>query len=265
MKILLVGDVHGNHAWLDSVYVYASEKEANIIVQLGDLGWGWPQKNQKYPPKLVLERHINACVAKTKIPFWFLAGNHDNWNRLPPDCESFEPVLLHPLDDRASALGFELGEDHDLGITYIPRGAVWQWGSCKFGALGGALSIDKAYRLQYYPYTYWERELPPPCAVENLLEAGPLDVLLCHDAPLGPDIFSHHRDDYYKFPESYKVRSQLRDIVDVCQPKYVFHGHHHVRYGEYLCTYEDGSECIVEGLDCDGSDIPYGTKLLEIS
>lgn len=96
----------------------------------------------------------------------------------------------------------------------------------RFGALGGAYSIDRAFLTR--GWDWFEGEEVVPSDVEAL-GSEPLDVLFTHDVPAAIDVETTLRLPEAIERESYIVRSLLRDAVRATDPKLVFSGHWHQR------------------------------------
>lgn len=93
-----------------------------------------------------------------------IGGNHENADEV----QLFE---ANPDED-----GFVTLRPH---VRWVPRGQRWTWTGVRFGALGGAFSLD--WRTRTIGTTWWPtREELGDTDVERLGDA-PLDVLLTHD------------------------------------------------------------------------------------
>ena len=68
-RILIISDIHGNAAALDSVLHAASQKETDGIILLGDLIDYGPDSNE------VIERISNIPKEKIVVNIW---GNHEH-------------------------------------------------------------------------------------------------------------------------------------------------------------------------------------------
>lgn len=248
----MVGDCHGDTRFIQQIYGYAHKQSIDRIIQLGDLGWAWPG-SQASTAKTILWGY-----KQFGIPFWWLPGNHDNYDFLPPDeCPQDQSVPLGPFPQAAPRINkagvFAVRPGEEAAITYLPRGSRFTIGKTVFGALGGAYSIDKEYRLELAArgksHVWWPQEIPPPFTAERLIAGGPIDILLSHDAPLNVEVFSHHRFDHQHWPESRQVRRLLQDVVDACAPAYCYHGHHHTCYDEVIASsFGNNRDCEVHGL-----------------
>lgn len=66
-------------------------------------------------------------------------------------------------------------------IRHAPRGHRWTWAGLRFLALGD----DRAYRV--LGVSWWPEEASEAADVARCLEGGPVDVMICHEAPAGLD------------------------------------------------------------------------------
>lgn len=235
MKLAVVGDTHGNMQWLcNSVLPYVAESGADRIVQVGDFGYIWPEV--QYERNLAkISRHLQ----RHGLRLYFLPGNHDAHDKLARYTET-----IAPDED-----GFY---EIEPGLFFLGRVNAWTWFGKRFAAVGGAVSIDRDWRINVYPRggrrkpIWWKEEVLSPEEVEAAKGLGEVDVLFSHDAPtsfpysLKPDL------------ESTMNRQRMSDIAAALRPKLWFHGHYHVRtsYGHRVGP---DHVAVVEGLDMDGT------------
>jgi len=137
---------------------------------------------------------------------------------------------------------------------------MWEWDETVFMAMGGAYSIDKAWRT---PGTsWWPQELITDRDVDRVTNelfilSGfstefKVDVMLTHDVPeIPPSMHAYMTSPHNEFgeyktdPTSKANRERLRAVMDAAQPKLLVHGHMHHRYNDVL----DGTAIV--GLDRD--------------
>lgn len=158
-KLLIAGDIHGNERWIGSLCKLARRYGCDAILQLGDFGY-WPHTvdGRRFLKHVDwhAERNGVACV------YW-IDGNHENHDAL---------VALEPEPDGTVVIGER--------CRYIPRGLRWEWQGIRFGALGGALSVDRRERVE--GESWWAGEVMTRSDLERLGDR-PLDVLATHNAP----------------------------------------------------------------------------------
>jgi len=224
-RILLLGDVHGRAAWVARALEVAAEAQARLVVQLGDFGyWEHTDRGAAYLDA------VDAHAAATGIPVCFIRGNHDNvellQRRYPPSGAGFVP--LRPW------------------VFWIPDATRWEWSRVSFAAAGGGISIDRAYRIE--GEDWWADEALGRRAAAILAEEGPADVVLAHDAPDGAGL----PRSAYREALSEEHRRTLRSLLDVLCPRWVFHGHYHLRNSARI-AWPDGTVGQIEGLDMDGT------------
>ena len=120
--ILLLGDIHGDYKVLERAINMATQADATAIIQVGDFGLfrGAGMAN---------ETHFRKVMKDSKIPVYFIDGNHD-------DCDRW---LAYTEVNRVW---------DDANLFYIPRGTVMEMDNNLIAFMGGAASIDKAWRLK---------------------------------------------------------------------------------------------------------------------
>lgn len=229
--LAFAGDWHGNTRWANSCLMHLASQGVDTVLHLGDFGI-WPGADgREYLDSM------EKVAARTGIRVLFIDGNH----------EDFEQIGMVQRDDD----GLGMFREH---ILHLPRGFRWEWGGVRFGALGGATSVDRAGRIP--GRSWWPEEEITWRDAERFATGGPVDVVLTHDIPAGVVIPGMTRER--------GVKSWGRDAMDAAErhqellaralapthPKLIVHGHMHVRHTgvwEY-----DGGVARVEGLDCDG-------------
>lgn len=150
--IALLGDIHGSVEALLSGARSAHKSGATLLIQVGDFG--------------VYPSYFDAlCEAAdlSPIPIYFIDGNHEHY-----------PMVRSWPSSTPTTFGTDL--------TYIPRGTVLELDGLRVGFLGGAGSIDYAYRTaggDWFP----DDEQIKDHEVERLVASGPVDVLVTHTPP----------------------------------------------------------------------------------
>lgn len=236
-RILLLGDVHGNTAFLEHAFAAAGRHGCDAIIQLGDLGyWDHTKAGREF-----LDR-AQSSAKLCDIPLLFVDGNHENHEMLG--------VLID--EDRVDRDGIAWVRP-DVG--WLTRGARWEWGDVRFGALGGAASVDRDRRVQ--GWSWWAEEV---CTDSDaaLLGIDPLDVLVTHDAPLSVALKGRadvHKEDLERCTAS---RGVLDRAVRRLRPTLVVHGHWHQRH----TTESLGAR--IEGLASDGESFTQAAVVLHV-
>jgi len=241
-RVLIAGDTHGNLRWIAELAELAARHRCDGIVQLGDFGF-WPDRielgRSRNRHRVLDEAWLNAVArALTERGVWMrvIDGNHD----------------AHPLvADRYPSGESGLAPIRSGLLDWATRGARWDWCGVRFGALGGAVSIDRDLRIP--GVSWWATEEITPDEVARLGDA-PLDVLFTHDAPEG---VGHPLVDLGSLGAQYlQVESQSRAgrrLVEqarrATRPVLQVHGHHHLRYRADVGG--GGVATTVQGLGCD--------------
>jgi hypothetical protein len=239
MRLLVLGDTHGNLASVARAIRNAQRYGCEAIVQVGDWSFTWPG--------LRLLAGLEATLAAARLPMYFLDGNHEGY-----------PDLI-----ARGILGSERMEPVGCPwITYLPRGLVWEWDGVRFLALGGAFSVDIGQRTpgaDWWPeetisFADMERTAAHLGALAPLDPSGRLvDVMLTHECPEGvPDL----EEVLLRVPlpedlagPAAAQRRILRRVADVARPRLLCHGHHHRQYIGTLAGTD--YRCEVYGLDCE--------------
>ena len=239
-RLLVAGDTHGDVNWIGSLAKMARRFGCQGVVQLGDFGM-WPDQQVKRDAKRAVpnERWMDAVantVARHDVWLAYVDGNHD----FHPGYRERYPVLasgVRPIRDGA--------------VSWLDRGAVVEWCGVRFGALGGAISIDRAVRRPGWEHWATEAIASDEClALVDRAGGRGIDVLLAHDCPSGvsiPDI--RPLDDITLEIDCKHNRDMVRDVVGELRPTLVLHGHYHRRYSSGLWLGEHQAR--VEGLASD--------------
>lgn len=223
---MVAGDWHGYTSQGVFTLQQAEKHDCDVIFQLGDFGyWEHWDDGIRYLEKL------NRMSKRHGVPIYWIDGNHEN-----------HPLLRETYADRVNDEGFwQIREN----IFYCPRGHVWEWDGVRFMGLGGAFSVDRDQRT--VGRTFWFEETITEEDVERALEnAGGeyVDVMFTHDTPLGVDLVWQMARQGRTLGkkgdrESTYNRILLQDVVEVVQPKWLFHGHMHLRYTDFVKEKDD--------------------------
>lgn len=213
MKILFAGDSHGSRSVINAALDLAKDLSCDKIFQVGDFGF-WPQSERGN----VFLTYCDERMRQVGIPFYFLAGNHEDWNNLDYVYTTY----------RTDEDGF-----YQYGAMNIaPRVHAWEWGGMHFANMSGAFSIDRKFRTKNLDW--FEQEMPTYQDAEHLMELlsekqiGSVDVMLAHDAPV-------NMYQLLGFPEQVFVHAlafQAQEIADYAvreiAPSVYIHGHWHM-------------------------------------
>ena len=248
MKVMVLGDLHGDTAAGINAIRKAKELGIAHIVQVGDFGI-FP----KYRDMITYLDDLNSALRVRDVNLYFLDGNHDD-------------------ADFVMAIG-QMGYRDDRGriplrsnLSYLPRGCQWTWNHKRFMAVGGAVSVDREWRQiqerNRGPRTLWfPNEQLDPALLNAIVQpfangtAKPVDYLFTHDSPTNAPFGARIKED----ADSQAHRQRMDILGREVKPSLWFHGHFHTRYDGYdFPAYE--SHTTVYGLECNPKGMQgYGT------
>lgn len=216
-RLLIAGDTHGNLEWIGTLSKLAARHDCDVVVQVGDFGfWPDPVVMRRSRRAVINHRWLDAVdqrAAVHGVRWLVIDGNHD----------------AHPLARDAFPVDETLRREVRERIVWADRGAVWNWAGVRFGALGGAVSIDRTHRIE--GESWWATEHISESDVDRLVEhVGPegLDVLLAHDAPVLPAGFRPLADRTLAAACAESI-GRVDAAVRRTGAHRVFHGHYHLR------------------------------------
>lgn len=212
--IVVAGDWHRDIPWSRSVAGLLPDllpgEHPRILLHAGDFGV-WTDGDG-----VAFLDLLNRSLVRSDAYIYFVDGNHEDL-----------PYLHHLAADPDPRTPVQLRER----ITWLPRGYRWTWHNRTWLALGGAVSLDRVdreYGIDWFP----EEEITEG-QTQRVMDDGPADVMLCHDAPSGVPLRldapgrGWDRDDLARADSH---RERLQAIVDVVQPGYLIHGHYHLEH-----------------------------------
>ncbi len=226
--VAVAGDWHGNRPWAVGTIEQIAQAGIRLILHAGDFGF-WPGSQGKRYLDVVEE----AC-AEHDVTIWVVPGNHEDYSQ----------INSSPYDDA----GRRVFRPH---IFALPRGHRWTWYGRTWLALGGAVSIDRADRIE--GRTWWPEEEITDAEADAVIAAGHADVMITHDCPssvvhaFGPTPVRWSAD----IRRTEVHRDRLQRVVDGVKPGELMHGHLHRPYQRYLTV--PWGTIRVTGLDCDGA------------
>lgn len=219
-RVLVAGDWHGATPWAVTVLERAADLGVSTIVQLGDLGMWMPGRGRR------MAEEVDVAGRRTGVRLVFVDGNHDPHARLrqlPVGSDGLARVGQH--------------------VFYAPRGSRLDWAGRTLGVLGGAFSVDRAHRTE--GLDLWADLEEVTAEDVARLGAGPVDVLLTHEAPAGVELRASLRVDEFASYRADRQRALVRRAVDATGPQLVFHGHWHHRHTSTLIRGDGGATTVV--------------------
>jgi 3-oxoacid CoA-transferase subunit A len=167
--IYITGDTHGNFDRVESFCEKFETCREDVLIILGDAGINYNGYTYDRVKKKMLE--------ELPITIFAIHGNHE---RRPSTIESYKEQLWN-----GGTIYYEEEFPH---ILFAKDGEIFNLDGKKTIVIGGAYSVDKAYRLTY-GYHWWKDEQPSEEIkqyVEKQLSTvdWEVDVVLSHTTPL---------------------------------------------------------------------------------
>lgn len=224
-RVAVVGDLHGNYRWLDIIArsVHSLAPDVTTMLQLGDW-WMDPDTTDEALDGTPIER------------IYVTLGNHEPWDQITP--------LLETRPGHAVRVS---------KITWLlPRPARLTIGGRSVLSLGGAASVDKAWRQE--GVSWWPDEQITREHVAEALAGGPADLMVTHESPAGTPVRAVRevlRTNPFGFPddalaESATSRARVAKVWNIVYPELLIHGHMHAPGGGQT---EDGLRVASLGQD----------------
>ena len=243
-RVVFAGCWHGNGAWARFAADWAiHEMNAEVIVHTGDFGYTFERS---------FLSGLHEILSPARVPLYFVDGNHDD----------------HPLLSRwGTALDGTRAGAYPW-IRYLPRGLRWRWRATDFLALGGAHSVDRSTRL-LRRYHWWPQERITVHDIARAVGGGRAHVMVTHDCPAGVHVPGLRPHDFpiAEIAAAEGHRNLLLDVTDHVQPRYLVHGHYHVRYSGIFdrhCPIGDYTTR-VEGLSRDSETLEGNLMAVDLS
>ena len=220
MNVLVTGDCHS------SVRKFSDDnvKESNggvlptHIFVAGDFGVIWDVDPENYEEKDKLD-----YLEKKPYEVLVVSGNHENYERL----------YSLPVEEHLGAPAYKLREN----VWVLQHGNIYTIEDKKFFIFGGALSIDKEWRVNRV--SWWEEEIPTHTdlarAIKNLKEVdGKVDYVITHTAPrevldqlVNVELLLPVGENPKFDDPTVKMQTTLKDLIDWSYLKEWFFGHFH--------------------------------------
>lgn len=229
----VVGDWHGDLGFSLKAVKSAAREGVSILISVGDVGLDWPgPKRNRY------EQRLNRALIEHGVTLVASPGNHDCLSNIN---------LLDVQED-----GLIIWRSN---IKVLPKGGRTIIEGLLVGGLGGALSVDKKWRVE--GKTWWADEEPTVEQAEKLMAGGDLDILICHDVPMGVPVRGSFDLPADLVEEADRTRVLLRKVVDGTGVPNVFCGHWHQRVVHEI-AHPNGRSTRVDVLNMEGSHAGNG-------
>ena len=213
MAVFLTGDTHGDRD-IGKVEAFAQVAgqltRDDALIVLGDFGLVWSD-----PPSQRERARLDWLEAQPWTTC-FVDGNHEN----------FDLLDSLPVTSRYG------GKVHEVRphVIHLMRGETYQIGSHRFFVVGGAHSIDAAWRVPHR--SWWEQEVPAEQERARIADAarqvGEVDYVLTHCPPTG--CYERYRARFSGFwGPSDEYTDWLQEHVEgVVRYRRWFYGHLHM-------------------------------------
>lgn len=226
MRILIAGDTHGDEKEIARLAAHAGERKISHLMIMGDFGlWTHRADGHKF---------LDTCqrVAEgNRLSIFAVGGNHENWDHWE---------------------WFTTNMPTSHGLAYVrervllsPKVHSFRMGGKNFAVAGGAVSVDKDWRLKNErggndgpmgrfvkgsgPRTlWWPNEVLVGADIDRfkLNHAGGADYLLSHDCSNFTPFKGRMKPDM----DSQAHRQLMDEVIKASKPKIHFHGHMHTKY-----------------------------------
>ena len=209
-RVAVCGDWHGNIGWVRTIAraVPTLAPDVTTILQLGD--W-WMD------PAATDEAFVGTGIRRILV----CLGNHEPWGDISRLFASHPGVALRVSE-----------------ITWLlPRPARLSIGGRTVLSLGGATSVDKAWRRE--GINWWPDEDITDEHVAAAIAGGRADVMLTHEPPARTPVAAVRavlRTNPMGIPDgvladSAASRARVAAVWDAARPELLMHGHMHVSGG----------------------------------
>ena len=226
MSILLSGDFHANAVGELSILTkksllakYGAEKYRTIKyhIILGDGGFLWPGNDRT-------DLYNYRTFTQRAFPVLCVIGNH-------------EPMLGMTLPEEDIGIGETVYlVNKKPYIAYLKRGKIYLIDGFKFLVMGGALSIDKGFRIpgrSWWKEEYWS-DTERKALFELLDTDNEFDYVLSHTGPdnINNKLFKSIFNGSIKFTDEVAVMNDAVDSKVRCKGWFCGHWHQDKIYND---------------------------------
>lgn len=219
------------------------------VLVVGDFGL-W---THMFDGQVFLDR-VQRAAEDAQLTVHAIGGNHENWDH-------WEWMVNNlPTSHRWAMIRSR--------IAIAPRVHHWKWNNKQFVAAGGAVSVDKEWRLQKEAGVglgfngrpakasgartlYWPNEEFTDADVQKIRMLGmKADYLITHDCSNNTPWNGRLKPDV----DSERHRRRIDEVIRLTNPGLHFHGHMHTKYDWINFAGETNGEPIyvqTYGLECD--------------
>lgn len=223
--IFLTGDIHGG---MDlhklSSKNFDSQKDLtkeDYLIICGDFGCVWSGGSE--------DARLLDWLNNRNFTTLFLDGNHEN----------FDLLNQYPEEER---FGGKVGRISEY-IYHLKRGEIYEIDGKRFFTFGGAESIDKHLRREFF--SWWPQEMPTQEEMDyglyNLVKKHfKIDIVLTHSCPY--DVFHHVVNNGKHVTELERYLNNIKFLLEENGASYKWYfGHYHMDHkigDNFLCLYK---------------------------
>lgn len=211
--IYITGDRHGDYRSLIDFCIETNTKIDDVIIILGDAGINY---HLDYRDTLLKEK-----LKELSITLFCVHGNHEE---RPQNIASYKTKIFYD--------GIVYYEEKYPNILFAKDGEIYNFNNLKTMPIGGAYSIDKAYRvLNGYP---WYKDEQPSDEIKEhirkVLEnnGNKIDVILSHTCPYKYMPFEAFLDGVDEVEVDKTTELFLDEIEDTTDYQRWYCGHFHI-------------------------------------
>lgn len=219
MRLLIVGDTHGNKADILPKIYKAGDHGIQHVLVVGDFGlWTHFADGHEFLDE------VNEAARINRLSVYAVGGNHENWDH-----------WNWYVENNPTSKGFALVRRR---VLLAPKVHHWQWAGKTFVGAGGAVSIDKDWRKkeERKPKTlWWPNEQLLDADVDAIKNLGKADYLISHDCSNYTAFHGRLKPDL----DSQIHRQRIDEVLKSVQPSMHFHGHMHDKY-DWVNEYSGG-------------------------
>lgn len=242
MRIGIIGDMHGDTKDAMKVLNEMGKRKITHVFVVGDFGlWTHFADGHEFLDS------INAGAEGNGLSVFAVGGNHENWDH-----------WNWFIENMPTHKGFAMVRRR---VLLAPRIHQFTLAGKQFVVAGGAVSIDREYRLERErgqhmdstgrirrkgsgPRTLWwpNEELTDQEVITIESRYPKADILLTHDC----SNYTPFRDRLKPDAASERHRRRIDKVIRAVEPKVHFHGHMHTKY-EWDNTLSHGDSAFIEG------------------